>query len=72
MDHVIAGYDGSPHAEAAVRWAAEEACLHHAPLRVVTAADTRVTPAADLRTRLGPKIEEIAGDQPRRAPRRGR
>lgn len=36
---IVAGTDGSPAADNAVRWAAREALLHDAPLRIVTALD---------------------------------
>ncbi|MBB3035577.1 universal stress protein [Hoyosella altamirensis] len=36
---IIVGTDGSPAAESAVRWAAREAVLHDAPLRIVSALD---------------------------------
>lgn len=36
---IIVGTDGSPAADNAVRWAAREARLHDAPLRIVTALD---------------------------------
>lgn len=61
MDQVIAGYDGSAHARAALGWAAEEARLHDVPLRVLTVTDTRAAPAGPLRARLRPEIEEITG-----------
>jgi nucleotide-binding universal stress UspA family protein len=32
---IVVGYDGSPGAVAAVRWAAQEAAFRHAPLRIV-------------------------------------
>lgn len=37
MSAIGVGFDGSNQARAALRWAAEEAALRHAPLRVVTA-----------------------------------
>jgi len=61
MDHVIVGYDGSPHAGAALGWAAREADLRHTRLCVLTVADPRTTSADDLRARMSPDIREAAG-----------
>lgn len=46
---IVVGVDGSAHAMSAVRWAAEEAALHHAPLHLVHAIGI----GWDLGPRLG-------------------
>ncbi|MGW5441387.1 universal stress protein [Nocardia asteroides] len=48
---IIVGIDGSDHALSAVRWAAEEAALHNAPLRLVHGIGTGWD--------LGPRVGEI-------------
>ncbi|MEV6361106.1 universal stress protein [Nocardia asteroides] len=48
---IIVGIDGSDHALSAVRWAAEEATLHNAPLRLVHGIGTGWD--------LGPRVGEI-------------
>jgi nucleotide-binding universal stress UspA family protein len=54
-DRMVVGIDGSRPAEQALRWAAQEACLHEVPLLIVhgwwypyVLADDSTSPARDL------------------------
>jgi nucleotide-binding universal stress UspA family protein len=62
----VVGVDGSPGAEKAVRWAADEASLRHAQLDVVScwSAPPAVTPAAVM---MSGEVSELLETSARRA-----
>jgi nucleotide-binding universal stress UspA family protein len=63
---VVVGVDGSPGAEKALRWAADEASLRHAELEVVScwSAPPAVTPAAVM---MSSEVSELLETSARRA-----
>lgn len=63
-ERVIAGFDGSPVAVAALAWAAEEARLHGAPLVTVTVSRERTeeSAAADALAALRRSVADVVGD----------
>ena len=65
-ERVVVGFDGSPPSTAALAWAAEEARLHRAPLRVVTVVDDGQvrTDSCDLGERPRPDIDRILDGLP--------
>ncbi len=56
---VVVGADGSASSEVAVRWAAHEAAMRHAPLTVVHVADSLSVPASTLAWPTGRVQEEV-------------
>ena len=52
---IVVGFDGSPHAARALAWACGTATAKHLPLRVVTAVEARLLPAASI---VRPPTEE--------------
>ncbi len=69
MSSIIAGFDGSPGAHAALSWAVREARLRGVPLRVMTFAESddqpeqpRVDVLETLRAHLAPMVADLSGD----------
>lgn len=65
--HIIVGYDGSPSANAAVRWAADEATTCAAPLRIVSCYDIPLTGMTSMGMGYPEAFAVIEGDTRRRA-----
>ena len=61
MDFLVVGVDGSEHGEAALRFAAEEAALRRAPLRVVCA--WQIPANITMSVELAPGLMRSFGDE---------